>query len=185
VRRYFLEVLTRTFGGRPTMLQANMASLQAQTDQDYKHTFLMDWERRGIEWATEQFTVHAPYLDAEYVWILDDDDYCILPTFVAGLKEIAVLNAPDVIFVRMDHGYGRILPSARWGKSPRVSEIGMSAFVVRREVWQAHAGAWTPGKYTSDFEFINSVWQSRPATYWWDVVASRCHRQSVGVAEGD
>jgi hypothetical protein len=117
--------------------------------------------------------------------LLDDDNLCILPTFVAGLKEIAVLNAPDVVFVRMDHGGGRILPSARWGKSPRLSEIGVSAYVVRRDVWQAHAGAWTPGKYTSDFEFINSIWQSRPVAYWWDVVASRCIRQSEGRAEGD
>jgi hypothetical protein len=128
---------------------------------------------------------YAPRLAGDYIWILDDDDYCILPTFVAGLKEIAVLNAPDVIFVRMDHGGGRILPSALWGKRPQVSEIGVSAFVVRREVWQAHAGAMIPGEYTSDFNFIRSIWLAFPQTYWWDVVASKCQRQSVGLAEGD
>lgn len=85
--------------------------------------------------------------------------------------------------VRMDHGNGRILPSARWGKSPQVAEIGVSAFVVRRDVWQAHAGAWLPGCYSSDFQFINAVWQSRPQVYWWDVVASRVQRQSYGAAE--
>jgi hypothetical protein len=181
----FLEVLTRTFGGRPHMLAANRASLDAQTDGDWVQTLLIDENRRGIEWATENLGLHAPQLVGDMIFVLDDDDYLTLPTFVAGLKEIAVLNAPDVIFVRMDHGYGRILPSKRWGKSPQVSEIGVSAYVVRREVWQAHAGAWTPGTYTSDFTFINSIWQSRPVTYWWDVVASRCHRQSVGAAEGD
>ena len=181
----FLEVITRTFGGRPTMLAANQASLQAQTDGDWVQTLLMDEERRGIAWSSENMGAYAPRLVGDYVWLLDDDDLCILPTFVAGLKQIAILNAPDVIFVRMDHGAGRILPSARWGKAPRLSEIGVSAFVVRRAVWQTHAGAWTPGKYTSDFEFINSVWQSRPITYWWDVVASRCIRQSEGRAEGD
>lgn len=167
------------------MLAANQASLQAQTDGDWVQTLLMDRERRGIAWATENLTRYAPMLVGDYVWLLDDDDLCILPTFVAGLREIAVLNAPDVVFVRMDHGGGRILPSARWGKSPRLSEIGVSAYVVRRDVWQAHAGAWTPGKYTSDFEFINSIWQSRPVTFWWDVVASRCIRQSEGKAEGE
>jgi hypothetical protein len=181
----FLEILTRSFGGRPHMFAAQQVSLTAQTDRDFVHTVLMDSERRGIEWASENMGRYAPQLVGDYVWILDDDDLCTLPTFIAGLKQIAVLNAPDVVFVRMDHDYGRILPSARWGKSPKVSEIGVSAYVVRREVWQAHAGAWTPGKYTSDFEFIDSIWQSRPVTYWWDVVASRCQRQSLGRAEGD
>lgn len=167
------------------MFAAQQVSLAAQTDRDFVHTVLMDSERRGIEWASENMGRYAPQLVGDYVWILDDDDLCTLPTFIAGLKQIAVLNAPDVVFVRMDHDYGRILPSARWGKSPKVSEIGVSAYVVRREVWQAHAGAWTPGKYTSDFEFIDSIWQSRPVTYWWDVVASRCQRQSLGRAEGD
>ena len=181
----FLEILTRTFNARPRMFAAHKASLAAQTDQDFIHTLIVDDVGRGIAYATEQMARYAPSLVGSYVFVLDDDDMLTLPTFIAGLKQIAVLNAPDVVFVRMDHDYGRILPSARWGKSPKVSEIGVSAYVVRREVWQAHAGAWTPGKYTSDFEFIDSIWQSRPVTYWWDVVASRCQRQSLGRAEGD
>jgi len=167
------------------MLAANQASLRQQTDGDWVQTLLVDDERRGIEWSTEQMARYAPRLVGDYVWVLDDDDYCILPTFVAGLKEIAVLNAPDVVFVRMDHGGGRILPSARWGKSPRVSEIGVSAYVVKRAIWQRHAGAMIPGKYTSDYEFINEIWAGDYVTYWWDVIASKCQRQSMGKAEGD
>ena len=179
----FLEILTRTFGGRPRMFAAQQASLAAQTDHDFVHTVLMDGKRRGLEWATENMGAYAPQLVGDYVWVLDDDDLCILPTFVAGLKEIATLNAPDVIFVRMDHGGGRILPSARWGKPPRCGEIGCSAFVVCRALWQACAGAWSPGRYTSDFNFINAVWQTRPVTYWWDVMASRVQVQSIGQSE--
>jgi hypothetical protein len=179
----FLEILTRTFGGRPTMFAAHRASLDAQTDRDFIHTLLIDEGARGIAWSHENMAAHAQHLAGDYVWILDDDDLCTLPDFVAGLKQIAVLNAPDVIMVRMDHGDGRILPSARWGKSPRVSEIGCSAFVVRRPVWQAHAGAMIPGRYTSDFEFIAAIWKSKPAVYWWPVVASRVQRQSVGRGE--
>lgn len=181
----FLEVITRSFGKRPKMFAAHLTSLAAQTDQDFIHTVLMDKEARGIGFATEQMAAYAPNLVGDYQLVLDDDDMLILPTFVAGLKQIAALNAPDVIFVRMDHGHGRILPSARWGKSPRVSEIGVSAYVVRRAVWQAHASAMIPGKYTSDYEFIHSIWNARPITYWWDVVASACQRQSLGAAEGD
>lgn len=179
----FLEIITRSFGGRPRMFAAQQVSLAAQTDRDFIHTVLMDNERRGIGWATENMARYADKLVGEWVWILDDDDLCALPTFVAGLKQIAQLNAPELIMVRMDHGAGRILPSARWGKSPKVSEIGVSAFVVRREVWQEHAGAMIPGKYTSDYEFINSIWQSRPIVYWWDMVASRVQKQSLGEPE--
>ena len=179
----FLEVLTRTFNGRPRLLGRNRASLDYQTDRDYIQTMIVDSDRRGIEYATELMAQHADKLVGSYIWILDDDDLCTLPTFVAGLKGIAVLNAPDVVFVRMDHGMGRILPSARWGKSPRISEIGISAYVVRRDVWQAHAPAMIPGAYISDFHFIKSIWDSRPQVYWWDVIASRCQRQSVGLAE--
>jgi hypothetical protein len=165
------------------MFAANQAGLAAQTDQDFIQTILMDEERRGIEFATEQMAEYAPHLVGELVWILDDDDLCTLPIFVAGLKRIAAQHNPDVIMVRMDHGGGRILPSARWGKSPRVSEIGISAFVVRREWWKRHAHAMIPGAYTSDFSFIESIWASYPEIFWWDVVASRCQRQSVGMAE--
>lgn len=178
----FLEVLTRVYK-RPTMLQINMESLRRQTDQDFTQTFLVDDVGRGIEWSHENMAAYAPRLVGDWVWCLDDDDMCILPTFVEGLKAIAVLNAPDVIMVRMDHGYGRILPSARWGRSPQMSEIGASAYVVKRGLWQAHAGAMVPGKYTSDFELISSIWRDSPAVYWWDVIASRVQRQSLGAAE--
>jgi len=178
----FLEILTRCYK-RPTMLAANQASLRAQTDGDWVQTLLVDEVGRGIAWAHEHMAAYAPHLVGDYIWILDDDDLCIWPQFVAGLKSIAKQHDPDVIMVRMDHGYGRILPSARWGRSPQVSEIGTSAYVVRRAVWQAHAGAMAPGKYTSDFEFIDSIWQAVPAVYWWDVIASRVQVQSLGAAE--
>ena len=126
---------------------------------------------------------YAPYLVGDMVFCLDDDDCLIYPPFIATLKRIAAAHDPDVIMCRMDHGGGRILPSARWGKSPRVSEIGISAFVVRRAVWQRHAGAMVPGEYVSDFHFINSIWQAAPSVFWLDVVASRVQRQSVGRAE--
>ena len=180
----FLEILTRTFGKRPKMLAANQASLAAQTCDDWIQTILMDEDARGIGWATENLARYAPNLVGEYQLILDDDDMLIMPDFVAGLRYIADDSNPDVIMVRMDHGSGRILPERWWGHAPQVGEIGMSAFVVRRELWQAHAGAMVPGKYTSDFEFISSIYQSFPLfVYWWDVVASKVQRQSLGEAE--
>ena len=179
----FLEVLTRTFGRRPTMLAVNQASLLAQTCDDWTQTLLIDGAGLGIGWATENMAAYAPQLVGDYIWCLDDDDTCIMPDFVAGLRYIAADSDPDVIFVKMDHGSGRILPDRCWGHAPQCGEIGVSAFVVRCEVWQQHAGAMVPGKYTSDFSFIDSIWHAQPSVYWWDVVASRVQKQSLGEAE--
>ena len=180
----FLEVLTRTFGKRPHLLAINQESLRRQTDSDWIQIILMDAEARGIGFATEQMAAYAPNLVGEYIFCLDDDDTCICPTLVADLKRIAAEHNPDVIMLRMDHGGWRILPGAdTWGQAPVVGRIGCSAFVVRRPVWQAHAGAMVPGHYASDFDFINSIWHAEPAVYWHDVVASRVMRQSFGRPE--
>ncbi len=179
----FLEVLTRSYK-RPRMLAVNQASLRNQTDNDWVQTLLVDDIGRGIEWATENMAAYAPKLVGDYVWILDDDDTCILPTFVAELKFIAVDSDPDVIMVRMDHGAGRILPDDdTWHGPPVLSHIGCSAYVVRRAIWQAHAGALVPGRYVSDFDFISAIYAANPSIYWHDVIASRVMKQSFGAPE--
>lgn len=178
----FLEVLTRCYK-RPIMLAVNRTSMETQICRDWHQTLLPDDVGRGIGWAHENMALYAPFLVGEYIWILDDDDECIMPEFVGGLREIAAINDPDVIFVRMDHGSGRILPTRYWGQAPVCGEIGVSAFVVRRALWQAHVRAMIPGKYTSDYEFIKSIWESTPTVFWWDVIASRVQRQSLGEAE--
>ena len=181
----FLEVLTRCYK-RPAMLAVNRASLAAQTDGDYVQTLLVDDVGRGIAWSHENMGAYAAQLTGAYVWVLDDDDTCICPTLVADLKAIARRYMPDVIMLRMDHGAGRVLPDARWGMSPIYGQIGVSAYVVRRQVWQHHAHAWTPGWYGSDFSFIDSIWRAgRWQFYWHDCIASAVQQQSFGKAEGE
>lgn len=179
----FLEILTRTYQ-RPRMLAVNQASLRNQTDDDWVQTLLIDDVGRGIAWSHEHMAAYAPRLVGDYIWMLDDDDTCILPTFVAELKFIVADSAPDVIMVRMDHGAGRILPDGdTWHGPPVLSHIGCSAYVVRRAIWQEHAGAMIPGHYTSDFYFISAIWAAKPSVYWHDVVASRVMKQSFGAPE--
>ncbi len=180
----FLEVLTRTFNARPHLLRINQESLQRQTDSDWVQTLLVDDVGRGIDWASENLAAYAPHLVGEYIFILDDDDTCILPTLVEELKLIAADSSPDVIMIRMDHGAGRILPGDdTWMGPPVLGQIGCSAFVVKRAVWQAHASAMEHGRYASDFDLINAIWKSEPTVYWHDVVASRVMRQSFGRPE--
>ena len=191
----FLEILTRVYK-RPQLLAINVESLRHQTDGDWQQTFLVDNVGRGINWSHENMGAHAPDLVGAYQWILDDDDMCTCPTLVADLKAIAAEHNPDVIMVKMDHG-GIVLPQEpEWGDGPRYGKLGVSSYIVRREVWQAHAGAWTPGWYGSDFSFINSIfgnnpamgmapWVRPPSVYWHDCVASGIQVQSFGKAEDE
>lgn len=176
----YLEVLTRCYR-RPMMLQRNVNSLGRQTDGDWKQTLLIDDVGRGIGWSYRNMAAYAPALVGEYIWILDDDDECIRETFVAELKERTAAG-PEIVFVRMDHGRLGILPRSGWGKQPFQGDMGCSAFVMRRDVWQAHAGK-LGAHYAGDYEFIAAAFAATTGHVWWDVVASRVQRISHGIPE--
>ncbi len=180
----FLEVLTRTFNQRPRMLACNIDSLMTQSCPDWLQTILADEEARGVAWAQENMANYSTQLQGEYIWILDDDDMCNRKTLVCELKEIAGQRDPDAIMVKMDHKERGVLPDeAHWGKPPEHGFIGCSAYIVKRELWQAHAGAFLPGTYYSDFTFIKSIFDSEPNVYWHDVIASRVQKIGLGKPE--
>jgi len=164
------------------MLQRNIASLCAQTDEDWEQTLLVDTEGRGVPAAQRALAAHAPYLQGDYVWVLDDDDECIRPELVAELKAIAKAHSPNVIMLRMDHGERGVLPNVGWHGKPEQGDIGCSAFVVDCVTWWACSTAWGE-QYDGDFEFISEVLSTDPDIYWHDVIASRCQRISHGEPE--
>jgi hypothetical protein len=180
----FLEVITRCYK-RPKMLKRNQASLRAQTDPDWIQTLIVDGIGMGVAWANENLALKAQYLVGEYIWLLDDDDECILPSLVADLKKIAHQHHPEVIMLKMDHGERGILPDNECWKNEELApgHVGCSAYVVKRTVWQAYAWAWVPGAYDSDFNFFASIWADQPTVYWHDVIASRVQRISLGRPE--
>lgn len=176
-----IEVLTRCYK-RPNMLGVNQASLDAQTDPDWVQTLLIDDVGRGIPWSHTNMAAYAPHLEGDYIWILDDDDECILPTLVAEVRRIVGREHPDVIMLKMDHGPMGVLPSRTWGVMPTEGDIGCSAYIVRRDVWQTHASSYT-ARYAGDFDFISAILASGARAHWHDVVASRIQRRSIGAPE--
>jgi glycosyltransferase involved in cell wall biosynthesis len=166
------------------MLMANIGSLEAQTDPDWRQTMLVDGEGRGVGEAQAALANFAPYVDGDFVWILDDDDACIRPTLVEELKAIAIDHDPDVVMVRMDHGRRGILPDdGHWQQAPELSWIGASAYIVRRDVWQRFASRFSSAHYSSDFDFIDAIFGGDPQVYWLDVIASKVQRISLGTTE--
>src|SRR5262245_2630880 len=168
----FLQVLTRCYQ-RPKLLWRNIKSLEAQSDPDWIHTLLVDGEGRGVGQAQAALANYAPYVRGAWIWVLDDDDECIDHHLVADCKAIVAGCNPDLILVRMDHGPRGVLPEeGYWRRRPVLSHIGASAFIVRQDVWKRHAPTYASATYTSDFDFINAVFDADPDVYWHDQIAS-------------
>jgi len=174
--------LTRTYK-RPQLLAANCESLFRQTSFGWwQQTYLADDEGRGIGWSYRNMAAYAPNLVGLYIWILDDDDMCASDSLVDDLKDIVAAHNPDVIMLKMDHGPRGVLPGKNWQRPPVMGDIGCSAFVVRREIWQRHAQYFSDS-YAGDFDFIASIFAGDYEIYWFDCVASRVQRISLGNPE--
>ena len=181
----FLEVLTRTFMGRPNMLVANTQSIEALAGADHSHVVLVDYQQQGVAAANAALANYEP--TGSYVWVLDDDDVCVYPAMVNDLKYLSWLNGmPPAFIVRMDHGdlLGVLPDAAHWLQPPVEAGIGCSAIITRRDVWMYCRKAWASGRYASDYDFISAVWAAHAdRIIWHNVIASRCQRISRGQPE--
>lgn len=184
----FLEVITRTFGERPGMLQRNLDSLAALSDPDWQRTVILDDARRGVAWAVGNLrNVEAT---GEWVWVLDDDDRCMDRGLVGLVKKLARSETgqsertPDVVMVRCYHARFGMLPStANWQREPVRGNIGTSNYIVRREVWNATRDLWRE-LYDGDYWYIKALWERRDLRFaWLPTMAAFYPQQSLGAAE--
>src|SRR6185436_13914879 len=167
----FLEVVTRYLVGREAELARNVESLKRQTDGDYKQTFIVDEVGRGIPEANHSLSLAAPYLKGDYIWVLDDDDYCVHDTLVAEMKRLACMFNPDLFMLKCQHGKYGVLPHS-WQSRPTLRHIGMPCFAVRNSVFKRHANSF-PNAIEGDFAFIDSIFSVEDYTvYWLDKIAS-------------
>lgn len=182
-----LDVLTRCYK-RPHMLRENIRSMLSQTDQDFTQMLLVDGVGIGVAAANARLAQHST--TADYVWVLDDDDACIYPQLVEDVRRIARQHdKPPVIIVCMDHGapLGVLPDEAHWQAEPAHGHIGVSAFVVRGDVWNHNCHAFASGNYHADYDFIRHVWRETgngADWHWHPVIASKTQNgRSVGATE--
>lgn len=163
----------------------NRASLAAQSDPDYAHTVLVDEIGIGVEAANARLADVEPH--GAYVWVLDDDDYCVREDMIERLKSItaAMRTPPGAFVVRMDHGDLGVLPDLGrwWGMVPPEGGIGASALIVRADVWREYREWWRTARYASDYDFIAAVLRGVEHVVWLDWVVSAISRRSIGAAE--
>jgi glycosyltransferase involved in cell wall biosynthesis len=179
----FLDVIVRTFGKRPAMLERNLASLAALEDSDWRRVLVVDDQARGVAWAVGNLA--TVQISGEYSWVLDDDDLCCRPSFLGELRTIAATeNWPDVIMVRAFHERFGLLPdNTHWQERPVCGQVGTSCYIVRGEVWNAHRAAWQ-ARYEGDYLWIDYLWQQPGLRwYWHDVTAAWYPQQSQGAPE--
>jgi hypothetical protein len=170
--------------GRKVMMEKNTFSLLELESGDWIQTMLYDEDVCGIGAAQVRLADQAEKLRGDYIWILDDDDRCIRPSLLNELKMIVAKDDPDVIIVKMDHGPRGVLPTDEvWGERPSLGQIGSSGYIIRRSLWQEHADAFRTARYTSDFDFIDSIWVTLPVVYWHDVIASEVQMIGLGQRE--
>jgi len=179
----FLEVVTRTYK-RPTWLGFNQASLRIQTDTDWKQTLLVDEAGIGCAAANARLADFEPAGD--YVWVLDDDDYCVAPKMVETLRRVTVMHAqpPAILMRTIDEAFGVLPPDLLWQKPPVYASIGSSNIFTRADVWMRHRAAWATGRYAADYDFIESVWTEHSfGIIWHDLIVRSAMRISRGEPE--
>lgn len=176
----FLQIVTRTFGRRPTLLARNQSSLAALRDPDWEQTLVVDEIGRGVNWANTNLA-NVP-ASSEYVWVLDDDDMCALPSLLSTLKR---LRAAQVIVMRTQHALFGVLPhNAHWGGRPVLGDCGWSNYFVRSDVWNAHRAVLANmACYEADHVFAAHLWDQGVGFVWHDAIAAIYPQASRGAAE--
>lgn len=183
----FLSIITRVYK-RPIGLRANSQSIKSLTDNDTEQIFITDKVGLGLLSANTSFSHKETleFIEGEYVYLLDDDDFIVNPEMVTRLKEVMRDHNPDVIFFRMiikngmnnDH-----YPTQQcWGNKPMIAHIGGSCFVVKKEVYKKHIHNFAHAR-CGDFYFINSVFESGVKCYWLDVLMAETGKVSRGKPE--
>jgi hypothetical protein len=186
----FLTIVTGTYR-RPIMLRRNMASVQAQSDQDVEQVFLEGDDQSGIDGFHRRLAENQERYRGQYIYILPDDDLLVDLEFVGGLRTIVEEWDPDVIMVKANKLRLGILPDAMtWGQWPVLGHVDILNYVVCAPLWKRFSASFAKrdhpyydGAYAGDFSFIYDVFSTNPRVLWWDRVVARSQRISHGRPE--
>jgi hypothetical protein len=155
VSRPFLTFLTPTYK-RPNLLQACMASVQAQTAVEHiEHIVLPDYVGRGVGGMFTQLPLYAESVHGDYVHILCDDDVLANTHVVAQVRKFAEREGmPPVLLVKAQKGDATWPAGKPW--PPRCGAIDLGCCITRRDVWQRYVEDYG-STYEGDFAFADAV----------------------------
>ena len=163
---------------RPAPLKCMLASLVAQTNNNWKASVIIDnpddveitnlvksfndprikftkLENRYNDWGHTPREIGKQASDAEYIIMSGDDNYYV-PTFVDELQK-ASSTRPIVIYWDMVHSH---YDYSYFKCAPGFNQIDMGAFAIRKDV--AHSIKLNTS-YAADGEYIESIKKKYPS----------------------
>lgn len=181
----FLSIITRCMEGkRPKGVARNKQSVNNQLQKNYEQIFINDPKGYGMLEANKSFSYVTDMIKGDYVHLLDDDDFYIKESFTLMMQEIAKDN-PDIIIFKMYIHTGdgnNIYPKDDcWGGIPKISKIGGSCFIVKRELYQKFIPSFGVSS-CGDFKFLKALWKINPKVIWIDEIMCEA-RPSRGKSE--
>jgi len=182
----FLSIITRKYK-RPVGLSNNQESIKSLIGKDYEQIFINDPIGVGMLVANQGFQLATSFINGEYVFLLDDDDYITNPSMIDDLKQIHFEYNPDVIFFRMTIKNGmnnNYYPTSHcWdAKIPMIAHIGGSCFVVKKHLYTKFIHNFAHPR-CGDFYFIDSIIKSGASTFWHNVKMCETGKVSRGEKE--
>jgi len=183
-KKPFLSVLTRHFIKRPNYLVDCKKSLSQQTDVDFEHIIFIDNVGRGMAYANKMFTIlkDSIQINADYIFILDDDDIILYKDFIKDVKKILEEDDYDIIFFK-GHIGNRILPKLKWNIKPQFDDIGSFNFIMKKELYDKYIHLWGETDRGGDYRFLNAAFNNSSKHKWWDKIV--CKTQTVNRGKGD
>lgn len=179
----FLTIITPTYK-RPLLLAANKATVAAQSCRDYVQLIMADTAGYGIDGMFQHLAALADQIRSRYVYVLCDDDIFIDVDAVSVLRTIARCEDPEVMMFKAFVGSFGILPSPDiWEHTVKHGKVDLLNYVVRTDVWRAHAEAFTRGGYAGDWTFIEDVFRCGHKPIWVDRVFAAAFKTSHGRPE--
>lgn len=178
--RPFITLYTPTFR-RPRQLAACLESVGRQTAVDaIEQLVIPDHVGLGIGGMYRRVPQYLDAVHGEYVHLLADDDVLASPTVVEQVREFARDHQfPPVILVNAVKS-GLVWPCGNpW--PPRLGMIDLGCFIVRADVWKAHAGDYGDC-YEGDYFFGKALCEAGHRAAYFDLIFS-IGAVSRGVAE--
>ena len=178
----FLSIYTPTYK-RPRLLARCVMSVENQTAwEEIQHVVWRDEVGVGIAGMFAEIPRHVDELVGRYVYVLQDDDWLAAPDVVEELQRFvdALAEAPAVVMVKNRKG-PHTYPED-WGARPAWAHVDLGNYVVRRDVFAAHAGDFGK-RYEGDFDFIDLLWRTGWRFAWCDLVFARTEGWGKGRPE--
>jgi hypothetical protein len=166
----FLEVITRTFGQRPLLLQRCRRSLELLHSSDWEQRIVVDEQGRGVAWANRNLaTVETT---GDWVWVLDDDNIASHRDLIGELKALIRRKKPEIVIARCYHRkYGMLPPYDLWEQRPVRDRYDGACLFARGDIWNKYRDGWV-ADYAGDWHFVNHLWEAGVKAAWLPVAAA-------------